>query len=443
MRLSQRTLSQRVAIAVLAAALSACSSMRSMAPSVVPAGQDPAATTRKALSLSAFPSSIDAWPSSLGAFPSTLSAFAACQTQSNQAQCHSQWRSDITVNPNAFTPASQIQGFQPNDLQNAYDVPWHAANEGGDQTIGIVVAYHDPNLSTALNVYRATFGLQKCTSNNGCLTVVWGNSGSGNGWGGNGWGGPGNGNTPSFNQGWAIEEELDVEMASAICPNCNILVSEAADAELQNLASAVTLAVNQGATEVSNSYSVPETPDMAQYASAYKANGVPMTVSAGDRGFGPGFPATLSTVTAVGGASLVNSNGNWGEAVWPGTGSGCSTFVQKPSWQSDTGCSNRTVNDVAVVADPGTGVAAYVPYVGGWAVFGGTSVGAPIVAGLYALAENGAYVNNPSILYKHANAFAPVTSRANGTCYPNYLCSGGPGYDGPSGLGMPIGVGAF
>lgn len=440
MRLSHRTLTHRVAIAVLAITLSACSSMHSLAPSIVPTGQDPAATTRKALSLSAYPSSIDAWPSSLGAYPSTLSAYAACESKSGQAQCHSQWRSDIATNANPFTPASQIQGYQPDDLQNAYDVPWHAANKGGDQTIGIVVAYHDPNLSAALNVYRNTFGLPRCTANNDCLTVAWnGSNGSGNGWN-NGW------NTtppPSFNQGWAIEEELDVEMASAICPNCNILVSEAADASLQNLASAVTLAVNQGATEVSNSYSVPETSDMAQYASAYKANGVPMTVSAGDRGYGPGFPATLSTVTAVGGASLVNSNGNWGEAVWPGTGSGCSSFVQKPSWQTDTGCSNRTANDLAVVADPATGVAAFIPYVGGWAVFGGTSVGAPIVAGLYALAENGAYINNASILYKHANAFAPITSRANGTCYPNYLCNGGPGYDGPSGLGMPVGVGAF
>ena len=96
-----------------------------------------------------------------------------------------------------------------------------------------------------------------------------------------------------------------------------------------------------------------------------------------------------------------------------------------------------------MVADPATGVAAYVSAVGGWAVFGGTSIGAPIVASMYALAENAGNINNPSILYTHASAFNPVTARANGQCYPNYLCTGGPGYDGPSGLGMPYGLSAF
>jgi subtilase family serine protease len=167
-----------------------------------------------------------------------------------------------------------------------------------------------------------------------------------------------------------------------------------------------------------------------------------MTASAGDAGYGPGYPASVPSVTAVGGASLVNNGGTWGEAIWPGTGSGCS-YETKPSWQTDTGCSYRTVNDLAIVADPATGVAGYSLYVGGWTVFGGTSIGAPIVAAMYALAGNGSSINNPSMLYQNPNGFAPVTSRSNGTCYPNYLCTGGPGYDGPSGLGMPVGLSAF
>lgn len=46
-------------------------------------------------------------------------------------------------------------------------------------------------------------------------------------------------------------------------------------------------------------------------------------------------------------------------AVWAGTGSGCSAFEPKPTWQADAGCANRTVTDVAAVADPATGVAVY------------------------------------------------------------------------------------
>jgi subtilase family serine protease len=430
-----------------------------LAPAIVPAGQAAAeASARKALSLDAFPSAIGAFPASAGAFPVSLDAYAACAAQATVAQCHSQWRSDIAANPNPATLPSEILGYQPKDLQAAYDVASQAASQGGSQTIAVVVAYHDPDMQSALNTYRSTFGLAPCVettssglvggllstvttvvtgSSTGCLTELWANGNA------NGKSEADTSSAPAFNEGWAIEEELDVEMVSAICPNCKIIVSESQDATLQNLAKAVTAAVSQHATEVSNSYTAPEASGLSQYDGAYQHNGVPMTAAAGDMGYGAGYPATVPTVTAVGGASLVNSAGTWGEAIWPGTGSGCSGFEKKPSWQSDTGCPYRTVNDLAVVGDPATGVAAFVSYAGGWTVFGGTSVGAPLVAGLYALAGNGAQIDDTSILYQHAGSFAPVTGRSNGTCYPNYLCAGGPGYDGPSGLGMPIGLTAF
>jgi subtilase family serine protease len=426
--------------------------MHSLTSSAVPAVQQQTeAFSRKAMSLDAFPSAIDAFPASAGAFPVSLSAYAACVPQSGVAQCHSQWRSDITANPNPQASPSQILGYQPADLQNAYGVTTAAANGGSGQTIAIVVAYHDPNLNTTLSTYRAAFGLPTCSFptatlgisaifapgawKNSCLRVLWPN-GNANGQGY--W----TSVPPAFNQSWAIEEDLDVEMASAICPNCKILVSESPDATVPNLVNAVTNAVNQGATEVSNSYTLPDAASLSQYDWHYQQNGVPMTASAGDAGYGPGYPASVPSVTAVGGASLVNNGGTWGEAIWPGTGSGCS-YETKPSWQTDTGCSYRTVNDLAIVADPATGVAGYSLYVGGWTVFGGTSIGAPIVAAMYALAGNGSSINNPSMLYQNPNGFAPVTSRSNGTCYPNYLCTGGPGYDGPSGLGMPVGLSAF
>ena len=70
--------------------------------------------------------------------------------------------------------------------------------------------------------------------------------------------------------------------------------------------------------------------------------------------------------------------------------SGCSVYVPKPAWQHDTGCPNRTVADVAAIGNPQTGVSVYITTATqsqqGWGVYGGTSVGTPIVAAMYALA---------------------------------------------------------
>jgi subtilase family serine protease len=129
-----------------------------------------------------------------------------------------------------------------------------------------------------------------------------------------------------------------------------------------------------------------------------------------------------------------------------GTGSGCSSFEPKPSWQTDTGCGNRTVADVSAVADPNTGVAVFdsTPNAGqsGWLVFGGTSVSSPIIAAVYALAGNAASTSGASLAYSSTGSLNDVTSGSNGVC-GSYLCTGGAGYDGPTGLGTPAGTGAF
>ena len=153
-------------------------------------------------------------------------------------------------------------------------------------------------------------------------------------------------------------------------------------------------------------------------------------------------------MTAVGGTSLTRATNNrgWSETVWSGAGSGCSAFDPKPSWQTDSGRSNRTVADVAAVADPNTGVSVYDSYSGqgqsGWLVFGGTSVASPITAGVYALAGNAASVAGGSSPYSHASSLNDVTSGSNGSC-GTYLCNARVGYDRPTGLGTPNGTGAF
>ncbi len=331
------------------------------------------------------------------------------------------------VKPNASSPS----GYNPPDLQGAYNLP--SATAGSGQTVAIVDAYNDPNAEADLGTYRSYFNLPACTTANGCFKKV-NQSGSTSSY-------------PRNNSGWSQEISLDLDMVSAICPNCHILLVEATSTSTANLATSVNTAVRLGANEVSNSYGGGESSSETSYASYYSHPGVAITASSGDGGYGVEVPAAYSTVTAVGGTTLNYSGGVRSETAWSGAGSGCSAYIAKPSWQHDSGCSNRTVADVSAVADPNTGVSVYDSYASGgqsgWLVFGGTSVASPIIASVYALAGNASSISNSSYPYSHTGSLNDVTSGSNGSCGGSYLCTAEPGYDGPTGLGTPNGTGAF
>jgi subtilase family serine protease len=355
----------------------------------------------------------------------------------------------------AAAPAATPSGYGPADLASAYKLPTSTAGSG--QTVAIVDAYNDPNAESDLAVYRSQYGLPACTSASGCFKRV-SQTGSTTA-------------LPSTDTGWAQEESLDIDMVSAICPNCHILLVEANSATDADLTTAVNEAAALGATEISNSYGGSETSSETSLNSAYNHPGIAITASAGDSGYGVEFPAAVPTLTAVGGTSLTHASNarGWSETVWGsassgifgvngtgGTGSGCSAYEPKPSWQHDSGCAKRTVADVSAVADPNTGVAVYDSTADssgnvGWLQFGGTSVSSPIIAGVYALAGNAASTNGASYAYSHTSALFDVTSGSNGSCGgflgggsgKKYLCTAQAGYDGPTGLGTPNGTGAF
>jgi subtilase family serine protease len=161
------------------------------------------------------------------------------------------------------------------------------------------------------------------------------------------------------------------------------------------------------------------------------------------------YPASSQYVTAVGGTTLnLNSNNTYKmETVWNGTGSGCSAYEPKPTWQKDAGCPRRTVADVAADADPSTGAAVYESFGyngrSGWFQVGGTSLSSPIIAAVYALAGNAASTVDGSYSYRHTSSLHDVTSGSNGSCGGSYLCDAKAGYDGPTGNGTPKGTGAF
>jgi subtilase family serine protease len=329
-------------------------------------------------------------------------------------------------------------GYGPSSLQSAYNLPSSTAGSG--ETVAVVDAYNDPDITSDLATYRSAWGLPACGS--GCFSVV-NEEGEASPL-------PPNAGT----SGWDLEESLDVDMVSAICPLCHIILVEANTSSLSDLGTGVNAAVSLGAEFVSNSYGGSDSSSDSTFDNDYYNHpGVAVTASAGDSGYGVEYPAASQYVTAVGGTTLSkasNSRG-WTETVWgsssggEGTGSGCSEYEAKPSWQTDTGCSDRTNNDVSADANPNTGVAVYDSYSeGGWLEVGGTSESSPIIASTFALAGTPAAGTYPSsYIYQHTSSLYDVTSGADGSCSPAYLCTAETGYDGPTGWGTPDGVEGF
>jgi len=349
------------------------------------------------------------------------------------ARCHA----DVVTNgAKPLATTSYSKGYSPAQLASAYRLPGPGS---ATQTVAIVDAYDNPSAEADLAAYRSQFGLPACTTANGCFRKVDQRGGTA---------------YPRGDVGWGQETALDLDMASAICPGCHILLVAADSNSFTDLGAAVDQAAALGASAISNSYGGREFSSEVSWESHYNHPGIAITVSSGDSGYGAEFPAASRYVTAVGGTSLTQSTTTrgWTETVWSGAGSGCSAYVAKPAWQTDTGCSHRSVADVAAVADPATGVAVYDSYgsSGGanWYVFGGTSVAAPIIAAVYALAGNASAIG-PSYPYAHTASLYDVTSGTNGRCATTrtrqlqYLCTGSTGYDGPTGNGTPNATGAF
>lgn len=371
------------------------------------------------------------WATPAGAVPSGGSYVHDCgqSTAPGYARCYALHRTDVVRSKtSAATPA----GYGPADLQSAYNLP----GSGGDgQTVAIVDAYDDPNAEADLASYRATYGLPECSTANGCFSKVDQNGGS---------------SLPAPDAGWAGEISLDLDMVSATCPGCHVLLVEADSASFADLGTAENTTA-AGADVVSNSYGGSDARD-STYAKYYRHDGVAITASTGDSNYeGASYPASSSYVIAVGGTSLTTSSASrgWSESVWSdangGTGSGCSSYnAAIPGAASFyTGCAGRAMADVSAVADPQTGVAVYDTYqAGGWEVYGGTSASAPIVAGVIGMAGNASSVT-PSTPYASPEALNDVTSGGNGSCSPSQLCTARGGWDGPTGLGSPNGTSAF
>jgi hypothetical protein len=345
------------------------------------------------------------------------------------------------------TAAAGMSPYMAAALRSAYRLP--SGRPGTRQTIAIVDAYDDPHAAADLASYRAANHLPGCGAGSHCFAKV-NQKGQ-------------QGSYPAADPGWAEEESLDLDMASAVCPYCRIILVEADSNGNADLAAAEDEAARLGANVISNSYGESEYRTEARVCRHYDHPGIAITAAAGDSGFGVIWPAVCGSVTAVGGTTLYRDQSprGWGELAWGdgqagsiGTGSGCSVFIPKPSWQRDRLCGMRTVADVSAVADPATPVAVYDTFgEPGWIALGGTSVATPVIAGVYALAGNAATAG-PGASYPYAHrrglsdvgyqaSVSEVAPQSNGDCGGSYLCTAARGYDGPTGLGTPDGTGAF
>ena len=332
-------------------------------------------------------------------------------------------------------------GFDPADLQRAYNLP--SATAGSGQTVGVVIVGDNPDDESDLATYRAAYGLPPCTTANGCFKKV------------NRFGEQRAYPAPAGSN-WAVEGASDIEMVSAICPNCHIILVEAPGPEEDStLATAENTAVALGANEITNSWGHAQKPEDLSYEEAFNHPGVMITVASGDHGYtGAEWPDESPHVLAVGGTSLFEASNARGfeEFAWSLGGSGCQPSEPKPSWQTDTGCPYRTTSDISAVADwKNSPVSIYDVYEHnafgeiGWESWGGTSASSPIIAATYALTNAYTRSLGPQAIWQYAKEGGSLNDIISGKnsengCAVTYLCWAGPGFDGPTGWGTPWGA---
>lgn len=358
--------------------------------------------------------------------------------------------------------STTVVTYTPAQIRAAYKLPSIAsatkAQLGAGQTIYIVNAKHDPNIVAELAAFNSKFSLPSCSnrtltatttlpltaaSSSSCeLVIAYSTSGAAL-----------SNTAPAYDSGWATEIALDVQWAHAIAPLARLVLIEAPDASVNNLAGAIRLATRMGPGVVSMSFGANEGSWVSSLESSFATSGMSYLAATGDNGAAVSWPAVSSRVVAVGGTSLTwTGSGSRSETTWSSTGGGISSFVAQPSYQAGTNnASKRAVADVAFNANPYTGQYVATMAQGStsvsWISAGGTSLSTPQWAGLLAVANalraqgGKASLGLPhgtlySSVAKTPGTLLDVTTGSNGSCG---TCAAAAGYDTPTGLGTPQG----
>jgi len=325
-------------------------------------------------------------------------------------------------------------GYGPTQLRNAYKLP----ATGGSGAIALVVAYHYPTALNDFNVFSRAYGLPVETSTGATLAankvfqVLYAS-----------------GHEPATNASWAQEAALDTEWSHALAPSAKIYLVEAASSSGSDLFSAVSYASRlPNVHEVSMSWGGAEFEGEQNFDVVFTRPGVDFFAATGDTGGEVSYPASSKNVISVGGTTLTLSRSNAvaSETGWAGSGGGLSKYEATPKYQSALKLSSRATPDIALDADPFTGVAVYDSTEAngfeGWMVFGGTSLATPTsaaIANLLGKKYNTQALQLSAIYAKLgvATAYRDITS---GTAGSNHA---GVGYDLVTGVGASLGTGSF
>lgn len=391
---------------------------------------------------------------------SSNAAYPACPARTRKPgefRCFAWVRRDLHPLTDVHNGIPAGIGYRPSDLASAYGLD---PNQGEGQTVAIVDAYQYHTAVYDVTKYREAAGLPPCTTSSGCLRVV--NQ--------EGKRSPLPILAPAGEMGWLIEQALDLDAVSAVCPRCKIVLVEANTSSGFDLLASVQTAVGLSKI-VSMSFGAAE--KEAGRISLLPPSGYALVAGAGDFGGGllsggPQAPCVWTAVICVGGTMLTHAGNKWKSVVWNdeqvnrcggpcgATGSGCSKVVFKPKWQHDAGCRMRSEVDISADASIRTPLAVYSSVFPGsksdpglhWAGIAGTSLATPMIAAMIALAGNASSLHGAEEIWerhesltsvlKGTNVYVPVT----GACASSarYICNARQGYDGPAGWGTPRGL---
>ncbi len=350
---------------------------------------------------------------------------------------------DVFATPQAGTASPG--GYTPDQMRTAYGYNQiffeggSIVGDGTGQTIAIVNAHHTPTALSDLTAFSNHFGIPMPPS----FTQVDQNGGT---------------NYTTTSGGWALETALDIQWAHALAPGADILLVEADSASFNDLGIALDYARSQtNVSIVSMSWGGPEFPTQtsfdAHFATPANHSNVSFFAAAGNSGAPGLYPAYSPDVMAVGGTTLsLDAQGNiLGESSWGSSGGGISQYESQPVWQNGfvtQSATQRTMPDVAFLANPSTGVPVYDTFNNSpstpWTKVAGTSFATPSWGALVAIANQGRELAGlpeldipelmTAIYDMPASNFNDITISGGGPANPAE-----PGYDLVTGRGTPKG----
>ena len=261
-------------------------------------------------------------------------------------------------------------------------------------------------------------------------------------------------NLPNINDGGSTyENTIDVQQIGACCPTSKLtIVLYIGPNTLSQFVNSMNyilttspytpsvISISWGLAEIYYTNSL-LTSINTLFATAV-SRGINICTATGDNGSNDGvggtgsyadFPSSSPNVIACGGTKLICPdlvyNGNTTETAWSSGGGAVSAFFAKPTYQNAITAAKRSVPDIAMNADPSTGVNYLIN--GGNYIIGGTSIVAPTMAGFLMAINTTLFGNN--VFYNNLNCFHDVVSGNNGAF------NASTGYDNCTGLGSIIG----